>query len=78
MRSLLGTKTAKGFIPHLQMVTAAGVTFDAPVKVTTRAGSSHGVQFVPQMAGDLLIFALPGGGEILDAMLPPNKKGAQL
>lgn len=77
-----GTQTAVGWVPHLPMRTAEGLEFEAPVKLvrslnpklTKVKGENVTYWFEPATVGGELVFALPGGGEILDAALPPQSK----
>ena len=57
------TDTISGPIPHLAIVHAGG-TFAAPVKLVTAIRDRHG-KCEPQRQGDQLVYALPGGGELL-------------
>lgn len=72
-----GTFTRDGLIPHLQIVTAAGVIL-APVKLETEPDGKGGRRILvghhgaedkrlprPVKRGGKLAFALPGGGEVL-------------
>ena len=73
-----GTLTVRGFVPHLKMRDSEGRFFDAPVKVYEAdvAGFARGEatrsKWEPVIRGGFLVFALPGGGEILDPSLPPS------
>lgn len=71
----LGTATADGFIPHAEVAFEGGV-FLAPVKLRVRQmpkqGSAvvvresfYGRLPVPLRYGSSLVYALPGGGELL-------------
>lgn len=67
------TLTDEGYIPHLQVVTAVGVIL-APVKLQPDAdgkirikteGSEVTRRPAPMRRDGRLVFALPGGGEVL-------------
>ena len=67
------TLTDEGYIPHLQVVTAIGVIL-APVKLQPDAdgkirikteGSEVTRRPAPMRRNGRLVFALPGGGEVL-------------
>lgn len=63
----LGTETREGYIPHLQVTTAGGV-IRAPVKIVLRKTIINGgpaMAVDPVRQGDALVYALPGGGEIV-------------
>lgn len=77
-----GTKTTHGFVPHLAMRTGEGVDFWAPVKLVLaevpaqvyEAPLKQTIRFAPMVREGVYVFALPGGGEILDAAEPPQVK----
>ncbi len=67
------TLTNEGYIPHLQVVTSSGVIL-APVKLEKdrngkilcyTAKSRAYVAPAPMRKGGRLVFALPGGAEVL-------------
>ena len=67
------TLTDEGYIPHLEVVTAVGVIL-APVKLQPDAdgkirikteGSEVTRRPAPMRRDGRLVFALPGGGEVL-------------
>lgn len=77
-----GTKTTHGFVPHLAMRTGEGLDFWAPVKLVLvevptqvyEAPLKQTIHFAPMVREGVYVFALPGGGEILDAAEPPQHK----
>lgn len=58
-----GTETTEGFIPHLRIIYADGV-LNAPVMLDVPKRGTR-VLCAPQRRGDKLVYALPGGGEIV-------------
>ncbi|WP_057921114.1 hypothetical protein [Lysobacter capsici] len=68
-----GTFTTQGFIPHLAVPIPGGVIL-APVKLATErgprgatilyGGAHDAPRPAPATRGDLLVYALPGGGEV--------------
>ena len=66
------TQTSEGLISHLQLVTECGV-IRCPVKLQPNADGKIGghdsnrneVDPAPMRRGGRLVYALPGGGEVL-------------
>ena len=81
-RFTCGTETTVGWVPHLLMRTGEGQEFEAPVMLVRAAApkrirvnrEEHDLWFAPKMRDGQCVFALPGGGEILDPAAPPQAR----
>ena len=60
-----GTETTEGFIPHARIVYADGV-LNAPVKLDVPKRGTHAL-CAPLRRDGMLVYALPGGGEVVAA-----------